>query len=395
MREWKEGTVTDLANIIMGQSPPGDTCNNQNVGIPLLNGPSEFGLINPTPVQYTTDSKREAHKSDILFCVRGSTTGRMNWSDQTYSIGRGLAAIRHKEGEKYRHYLKGVIDYHLPNLLIAATGSTFSNISKEQILNLKVLLPSLKEQETIADILASIGNKIELNQQMNEILEVMAKTLFKSWFVDFDPVRAKVEGRNPTGMDAATAQLFPGAFNDDGLPEGWRLGQLDDLIVLQRGFDLPNTRRIPGQYAVMAASGLNGTHNEYMVSGPGVTTGRSGVLGNVFFIHEDFWPLNTSLWIKEFKLSTPAHAYYLLQGLDFNAFNAGSAVPTLNRNHVHSLPIPLPPKEVVIKFDEIVMPWLKLKRYYEIEVQTLSSLRDALLPKLISGELRIAEAKGK
>lgn len=232
MREWCEGIFSDLADVIMGQSPSGDSCNSKAIGMPLLNGPTEFGLVHPVAVQYTADSKREAKRNDILFCVRGSTTGRMNWADQSYSIGRGLAAIRHKKGEKYRHYLKGIIDYYLPHLLTAATGSTFPNVSKDQILGLKVMLPSLTEQEAIADMLASISDKIELNQRMNETLEAMARALFKSWFVDFDPVRAKAEGPEPEGMDAATAALFPATFNDDGLPEGWEQTTLEKIADL-------------------------------------------------------------------------------------------------------------------------------------------------------------------
>ena len=128
-----------------------------------------------------------------------------------------------------------------------------------------------------------------------------------------------------------------------------------------------------------------------MVRGPGVTTGRSGVLGKVYFIHEDFWPLNTSLWVKEFKRASPAYAFQLLRGLNFELFNAGSAVPTLNRNHVHGLSVVLPPRAIVDAFDNMVMPFMRLQRENEKESHTLAALRDALLPKLLSGELRIGD----
>ena len=92
MTEWKETTLVEIAEIEMGQSPSGETCNTIGDAIALLNGPTEFGLKNPKAVQFTTDSKRKCRPLDILFCVRGSTTGRMNWADKEYSIGRGLAA---------------------------------------------------------------------------------------------------------------------------------------------------------------------------------------------------------------------------------------------------------------------------------------------------------------
>lgn len=128
------------------------------------------------------------------------------------------------------------------------------------------------------------------------------------------------------------------------------------------------------------------------MKGPGVTTGRSGVLGNVFFVHEDFWPLNTSLWIKEYKASKPIHAYHLLKNLDVGTFNAGSAVPTLNRNHVHNLRVIIPEPRVVEHYEELVAVMFRRVYQNEKEAQTLIDLRDALLPKLISGQLRIPTA---
>ena len=216
----------------------------------------------------------------------------------------------------------------------------------------------------------------------------MASALFKSWFVDFDPVRAKSEGRDP-GLPQPLADLFPESFEDSVLgdiPTGWDVAPLDRLLVLQRGFDLPSHRRSPGAYPVLAASGPSGTHDAFMVRGPGVTTGRSGVLGNVFYVHDDFWPLNTSLWVKEFRRSAPAHAFHLLQGIDLGAFNAGSAVPTLNRNHIHDLPTLLPPTELVAAFDRLATVSLGRQRECDDVSRALADVRDSLLSRLMSGD---------
>ena len=94
---WVETTLGEIALIIMGQSPSGETCNQNDEGLPLLNGPTEFGEIHPFPIQYTIDPRKTSKINDLLFCVRGSTTGRMNWSNQVYAIGRGIATIRHKK----------------------------------------------------------------------------------------------------------------------------------------------------------------------------------------------------------------------------------------------------------------------------------------------------------
>ncbi|OOP57394.1 MAG: hypothetical protein AYP45_03495 [Candidatus Brocadia carolinensis] len=102
--EWKVTTLGDIAQIIMGQSPAGEFCNDNREGIPLLNGPTEFSSYHPNPVQYTTDPKKVAEKGDLLFCVRGSTTGRMNWADRRYAIGRGLASLRHIKGSAFQPF---------------------------------------------------------------------------------------------------------------------------------------------------------------------------------------------------------------------------------------------------------------------------------------------------
>ena len=122
----------------------------------------------------------------------------------------------------------------------------------------------------------------------------------------------------------------------------WVDTTLGDVLTLQRGFDLPEAEREPGTYPVIASTGQVGTHIEAMVQGPGVVIGRSGSLGGGQFIQSDFWPLNTTLWVKDFKGHDPRFCYYLLKSLDLAQFNAGSGVPTLNRNHIHPLPVRAP-----------------------------------------------------
>ena len=112
---------------------------------------------------------------------------------------------------------------------------------------------------------------------------------------------------------------------------------LSDFITLQRGFDLPTARRKEGDVPVIASAGIAGYHNEAKVRGPGVVIGRSGSIGGGQYTADDFWPLNTTLWVKDFKGNNPRFTYYLLKGIDFTRFNAGAGVPTLNRNHIASL----------------------------------------------------------
>lgn len=118
-------------------------------------------------------------------------------------------------------------------------------------------------------------------------------------------------------------------------------GRLGDVITLQRGFDLPESQRKDGDIPVIASTGIIGFHCEKRVDGPGVVIGRSGSIGGGQYIADDFWPLNTTLWVKDFKGHHPRFVYYLLRSIDFTPFNAGAGVPTLNRNHLDSLAVPL------------------------------------------------------
>jgi type I restriction enzyme S subunit len=122
----------------------------------------------------------------------------------------------------------------------------------------------------------------------------------------------------------------------------WAEKKLGDVLTLQRGFDLPETQRETGPYAVIASTGPVGKHNVAMVRGPGVVIGRSGSLGGGQFIRSDFWPLNTTLWVRDFKGNDRRFCYYLLKSLNLANFNAGSGVPTLNRNHIHPIPVRVP-----------------------------------------------------
>lgn len=122
----------------------------------------------------------------------------------------------------------------------------------------------------------------------------------------------------------------------------WMDTTLGDVLTLQRGFDLPEADRKEGPYRVIASTGAVGTHDKAMVQGPGVVIGRSGSLGGGQFISGDFWPLNTTLWVKDFKGNDRRFCYYLLKTLDLAHFNAGSGVPTLNRNHIHPLRVSVP-----------------------------------------------------
>jgi len=124
--------------------------------------------------------------------------------------------------------------------------------------------------------------------------------------------------------------------------EKWREYTLKKIATLKRGYDLPKSKRFNGNFPILASNGIVGYHNQFKVEGPGVTTGRSGTLGKVFYIKDNFWPLNTSLYVEDFHGNDEGFIYYYLQTLDFKNYNGGSSVPTLNRNHIHIIRVKIP-----------------------------------------------------
>lgn len=174
---WQIAPFSKVATVIMGQSPEGDDCNNDGIGEPLLNGPTEFGFYSPTPAQWTTNGKKYCDSGDILFCVRGSTTGRMNWANQRYVIGRGLAAIRHISDTNLNWFIKAIIDNSLQEILAAATGSTFPNVGKDLLNNFQIVIPDTSTLEQFGEKGYIISQLISQNAKEIDHLLVLQRML--------------------------------------------------------------------------------------------------------------------------------------------------------------------------------------------------------------------------
>jgi type I restriction enzyme S subunit len=370
MSDWQEGTLEEIAEIIMGQSPKGESCNANGNGIPLLNGPTEFGIKYPTPVQFTDDAKKTSKPNDILFCVRGSTTGRMNWSDQCYALGRGLAAIRHKKGQEYRHFIKGIIDFSLPNLLASATGSTFPNVSRDQLEKLELSIPPLPEQKAIAAVLSSLDDKIDLLHRQNKTLEAMAETLFRQWFIE-------------------EAQ------------ENWEFGILGDVIEIFDGQRIPLSKMERDKkkegvlYPYYGAAQIMDYINDYIFDGEYILLGEDGTVRT-----DDGYPVlqyaTGKFWVNNhthiLKAKPPYNNFFLwnyLSKKNIDEIVTGAVQPKINQGNLKSLDFPKYPEELVIEFNKTTEKLFEKINSNKAQVNTLEKLRDTLLPKLMSGEVRI------
>ena len=251
-------------------------------------------------------------------------------------------------------------------------GVAQDNLSQEKLLSLKLRVPEdVNDQERIADILSVYDRLIANSEQRISLLERSARLLFEEWFVRL---------------------RYPGHMHDeitDGAPPGWKRVALGKILVLQRGFDLPHGARLAGDIPVFASTGQNGTHNIAKVKGPGVVTGRSGSLGKVIYITTDFWPLNTTLWVKELFGIGPLYAKHLLDTLPLAQFNGGAAVPTLNRNDVHRITVWAPKQSLAEKFELTCREIYRQIDLLERTIGRASEARDLLLPRLMDGRIAV------
>lgn len=277
-----------------------------------------------------------------------------------------------------------------------ATGTTVLGIKQSELRKITICIPPLGFQKEVASILASIDKRIDLLQKTNATLESIAQALFKSWFIDFDPVRAKAEDREPEGMDAETAALFPDSFEESELgliPEGWKIAKIVDLLELSYGKALKATDRIFGSVPVYGSGGITGYHNQPLVTKPSIIIGRKGTVGSLYWEDQPFYPIDTVFYVKTKKPLT--YCYYLLKTLGLNEMNTDAAVPGLNRNNAYRLPIIIGSNEIINAFDAIVSS-LRNKIFFNTQkIESLITLRDVLLPKLISGQLRLSEGDKK
>jgi type I restriction enzyme S subunit len=253
----------------------------------------------------------------------------------------------------------------------SASGTKVRHTAPERIYRVCVRVPDVRTQGKIAEILFAYDDLIENNRRRMELLEDAARQLYREWFV-----RLRFPGHEHTRII-------------NGVPEGWERTAFENALVLQRGFDLPIQAREDGDVPVYGSTGINGFHNKAKVQGPGIVTGRSGTLGEVHYVARDFWPLNTALWVKEFKRVTRLFALFFLREMDLKQYNGGVSVPSLDRKAVHRVEILVPPKKLMAIFDEFASPLFVQIENLDIQNKKLRAARDLLLPRLMSGEIAV------
>ena len=173
------------------------------------------------------------------------------------------------------------------------------------------------------------------------------------------------------------------------VPSGWSYGRIDEFFVLQRGYDLTSKNRVEGSIPVYSSSGLAYYHNEAKVVAPGVVTGRKGSVGQVFLIEEDFWPHDTTLWVKDFKNNDPKFITYFLKAQKLERFDEASSVPTLNRNNVHRVKTAFPPLDEQRGIVKVLSTWDKAISTTEKLIEMSKQQKKALMQQLLTGKKRL------
>ena len=365
----------------------------------------------------------ELKKGDILIAMTGATAGKIGRVPETTSrvfLNQrvGKVFLRNPESASYEYIYYFLSQKYVSNLILQQSdGSAQGNISGQQIEQIKLPLPPLKNQKAIAHILGTLDDKIELNQKMNQTLEEIAKAIFKSWFVDFDPVRAKAEGR-PTGLPPEISDLFPDELVNSEIgeiPKGWEVAEISAYgrVICGKTPSTKDPENFDGEFPFITIPDMRGNllsiHTERSLSEKGAASLKGKMLpagsicvsciatpGLVSVTTSDSFSnqqINSIVPRNEVDREYLLFSMMTLGDLISSAGSGGSVFANLSTGRFKGLPILKPCKASRNAFSTIVCPMLQRVEISQKEISTLSELRDTLLPKLISGELRIPDAE--
>ena len=438
--EWPRKHLAEISEVITGFPFKGEKYLPPKHGVRVVRGDNvterylRWGEKEKCWSGVTADLKPYVLRSgDVVIGMDGSKVGKnfaaISPDDEGSLLAQRVARLRAREGIS-QDYLRYVIcnDSFTEYVKAVHTGTSIPHLSKGQIENFEVVVPPFEDQQQIAAVLISLDDRITLLRETNATLEAIAQALFKSWFVDFDPVRAKMEGRTPEGMDEATAALFPDGFETSELgevPRGWRVGKVGEvaevvkgksysskdlvdshhtaLVTLKSferggGFRMDGFKPYSGAYKpsqVVSAGDLIVAYTD--VTQAAELIGKPAVVVGV----DEYTTLVASLDVGIVRPDERHCGKQFLYGLFRTdafqshtlAHTSGTTVLHLAKDGIGSFAFALPPNELIRSFEVIAATIASRKQTNSDAVRTLSTLRDTLLPRLISGQLRLPEAQ--
>jgi type I restriction enzyme S subunit len=369
-RGWKWAALTDFARLESGHTPSrrhpeywgGDT-----PWIGIKDAKQNHGGI----IQDTLETTNEigiANSSARVLPAKTVCLSRTASVGYVVVMGRAMATSQDFVNwvcspELDCHFLKYLFLAEAKNLLRFSSGAVHQTIYFPEVKAFHICLPPLPEQRYIVAILDEA-------------------------FAGLESMRANAEKNLKNARE-----LFDGYLNAtfSRKREGWFDTTVGDQITLQRGFDITKGQQKDGRVPVVSSGGIKSFHDTAIVKAPGVVIGRKGTLGKVFYIDEDFWPHDTTLWVKDFKCNNPMFVYFFFLALDVVHLDTGTANPALNRNLVHPIKIvwpPLPRQKLLAKDFEILYSETQgLQSIYRQKLAAIAELKQSILQKAFSGEL--------
>lgn len=373
--KYKKVRLKEFANVNMGQSPKSEFYNTKGEGMPFLQGVRTFGDMYPYIDTFTTKAHKIAEKGEILFTVR-APVGDVNICPEKICIGRGLASIS-SENNIFLYYLLRNSKKKFNNV---STGTIYSSINKKELENLEFMIPNNEDCIKIANILFCLDKKIEVNNKIIANLEEQAQAIFKSWFVDFEPFQDGNFVESEQGM----------------IPEGWEVSITGEEFNIEYGKNLPTKNLLENGYPVYGGNGQIGFYNKYLYSKPRLLVScRGAASGKVGLSKAYSFVTNNSLVFNE-KIDEYFYYYkYLFNSIVFENYVTGSAQPQLTIKNSTNIKILVPNKNSICNFNKIIEGNFKEQNILDEENKKLAEIRDALLPKLMSGEIDVSNIKIK
>lgn len=410
--DWDVDILKNRANIIMGQSPKSKFYNSDAKGMPFMQGRKTFGEKYPTIDTWCTEPKKKANKGSVLMSVR-APVGDVNIAHKHLCIGRGLASIEMKNGNN--EFLYYLMKSYKQRIINQETGTVFGSINKSGIENLKFPFPNDKEQKAIASILSALDEKIELNNRINKILEEMARAIFKHWFIDFEFPNENGEPYKSSGGEMVESELGM-------IPKGWEVKKIGEIVDIFNGYSYKSKELLESQDAMITIKNFDRTGGfkldglkeiklsdrvkekhyvekfDLIVAHTDLTQ-KADIIGNPILIFTKGKYKNLIISMDTVKVSPKGYMntfmlYLILRDKRFKfhamSYTSGTTVLHLNKRAIPEYKVSLPTdSQLINNFNEIIEPIFKRISILYEENQILRKARDTLLPKLMSGEIRV------
>ena len=261
-------------------------------------------------------------------------------------------------------------------------GAVQKALTIDFLKTVKITLPSLDNQRKLVSVLKSIDKKILLNNQINQELEAMAKTLYDYWFVQFD---FPDQSGNP--YKSSGGKMFYNQELKREIPEGWGVEKLSYFLTIKNGKDHKHLQ--DGKFAVYGSGGVMRTVADYLYSGESILFPRKGTLNNVMYVNEKFWTVDTMFYSEVNKNNSALYVFYSVKDIDFNKLNTGTGVPSMTSSILYDLNIIVPEENILEKFNTVVKQNYETIKLNSFQNQELTQLRDWLLPMLMNGQVKV------